>query len=97
MICYGVSSGPRDMIFMFFFLHVGSVVLRRVLSSGYEGAKELGVSIFPRFSLFNGELRSYFEFPNHLKGYMMYKWWLDCLHLEKCAGVDYPWLTREWF
>ena len=36
------------------------------LSSGWEGAKELGGSIFPIYSLFNGEPRSYLEFPNHL-------------------------------
>ena len=34
--------------------------------SGQEGAKELGVSIFPTYSLFNGEPRNYLEFPNHL-------------------------------
>ena len=38
------------------------------LSSGYEGAEELGVSIFPMYSLLNGELRSYLKFPNHLIG-----------------------------
>ena len=36
-----------------------------ILSSGLEGAKELGVFIFPIYSLFNGEPRSYLEFPNH--------------------------------
>ena len=30
-----------------------------------EGAKELEVSIFPIDFLFNGEPRSYLEFPNH--------------------------------
>ena len=35
------------------------------LSSGWEGAKELGVFIFPIYSLFNVEPRSYLEFPNH--------------------------------
>ena len=39
-------------------------------SHGYpvvrEGAKELGLSIFPIHSIFNGEPRSYLEFPNHL-------------------------------
>ena len=39
-----------------------------ILSSGLEGAKELGVFIFPIYSLFNGEPRSYLEFPNHLTG-----------------------------
>ena len=37
-----------------------------LLSSGWEGAKELGVPIFPMYSLFDGEPRSYLEFPNHL-------------------------------
>ena len=36
------------------------------LSSDYEGAKELGVPIFPIYSLSNGGPRSYREFPNHL-------------------------------
>ena len=36
------------------------------LSGGSEGTKELGVSIFPLYFPFNGEPRSYLEFPNHL-------------------------------
>ena len=40
-----------------------------LLTSSYEGAKELGVFIFPIYSLLNGEPRSYLEFPNHLLGY----------------------------
>ena len=31
-----------------------------------EGAEELGISIFPIYSLFNGEPRTYLEFSNHL-------------------------------
>ena len=37
-----------------------------ILSSGWKGAKELGLFIFPLYSPFNGEPRSYLEFPNYL-------------------------------
>ena len=37
-----------------------------LLSSDWQGAKELGVFIFPTYSLLNGEPRCYLEFPNHL-------------------------------
>ena len=39
------------------------------LSTGQEGAKEPGIlPIFPIYDQFNGEARSYLEFPNHLIG-----------------------------
>ena len=43
---------------------------RMKLSSGWEGAKERGVPIFPIYSLFNGE-PSYLELPSHLIEIMM--------------------------
>ena len=38
----------------------------KCLSSGSEGAKLLGVSIFAIHSLFTAEARNYLEFLNHL-------------------------------
>ena len=43
-----------------------------ILSSVSEGAKELAVFIFPTYSLFNGEPRSYLEFSNHLINSIIY-------------------------
>ena len=50
-------------------------MIQNLLSGGSQGAKELGVSIFPIILLFNVEPRSYVEFPNHLiNDLFVYPW-----------------------
>ena len=53
----GIHLGSKAVIYV-----MG--VCRLQLSSGSEGAKELGVSIYIPYD--NGEPRSYLQFPNHL-------------------------------